>query len=244
MEVKFNFHCGSRIVSSVNSSFLLAACSVQMSELDGLIGENRTHSTYDVVTSYVERSAFHFPWRFFVYGSKPPTAEPLVEIFRISAAQESRFLIRAKEVCSITTHWATFTRLCAGGDCRWCSGGFERNWRGYIPANAASGRAGLLEITAATFDEWTTAFEAGQITGKIITVSRATRWSGVRPLISTQCDGPQASIVEPDVVFDLLCRVLRLPRKAGFDDRGEWLEAVRLYACAQGPALPVKLHSA
>jgi len=215
-----------------------------MFELDSLIGEKRSHSTLNVVTFNVERSALHFPKEVFVYGSRPTPSEPLVEIFRLSAAQESRFLIRAAEVCSITTHWATFTRLCAGGDCRWCSSGFERNWRGYIAANAASGRAGLLEITAATFDEWTTAFEAGQITGKIISVSRATRWSGVRPVISSQCDGPKASIVEPDTVFDLLCRVLRMPRKAGFNGRDEWLEAVRLYASAQGPGLPVKLHSA
>lgn len=229
---------------NVNTTSGVIASSVQTSELDYFWAEKRRHSTYDVLTSNVERTAFHFPPEVFVYGSRPTPSEPLVEIFRLQASQESRFLIRSQEVCSITTHWATFTRLCGGGDCQWCTSGFERNWRGYIAAQAASGRPGLVEITAATFDEWTNAFEAGQLTGRIVTVSRPTRWSGVRPILSTQSPGPAASIVPVDTVFDLLCRVLRLPRKAGFADRESWLEAVRMYAVGQGPAAPVKLHTA
>lgn len=178
-----------------------------------------------------------------MYGSLPKPQEPLIEIFRLAPKETCRFLIRSKAVCSISTHWAAFTRLCAGDACQWCSGGFERNWRGYIAAKAPTGRTGLVEISSHSFDQWESAFQRGELTGKIVTVQRTSRFSGVCPILSSQSPGPESTIVDTDRVFDLLCRVLRLPRRAAYPTADTWLQSVQAYAASQGPSPAVKIHA-
>jgi hypothetical protein len=214
-----------------------------MSELDSFFVRMGGHSTYDVSRRYVERFSFNFPGGSQVYGSHPTPAEPLVEIFRLPPATEKRFNIIAAGVCSLQTHWAAFTRICAGADCPWCAEGFERIWRGYVAAVASPAKAGLLEITAATFDEWESALSSGELYCHIVTVSRHSRYSGVRPLLATKEKGPVWPIVDTDTVFDRLCRVLRLPRRSASVDRDSWLEAVRQHAIASGPTISLKAHA-
>lgn len=175
-----------------------------------------------------------------MYGSSPSPQEPLIEIFRLRPGEKKNFLIRSAAVCSIETHWATGTRLCAGDGCRWCSGGFERSWRGYVAAIDNQRRAGLIEITAGSFDEWQNALAAGDLHFKIISVSRATRWAAVRPHIETAQDGPTWPLLTAAEIFDNLCRILRLPRRKAFDAEQTWLDAVKAFTLSQGPEIGLK----
>lgn len=162
-----------------------------------------------------------------MYDHLPPACENRVTLFRPNAGATVRFLVTCDDLVAINTHWTRRTRLCPGQvHCPACFVGLPTKWLAFVSVVNEHHQPGLLEINSTSAETLNPERYDFPRYGHVVTVTRATKFSGLRIVASAEHTTTQRPRVEKPEILDQVCRVLTLPRRRSYLDEQLWQHAI------------------